>query len=349
MKNSTYNPIILFKSIMVQSKIDHRLNKSKAFNILKTFLHVLILMISIIFTFQAHAIDCRQHMNIGSDLHLSKPRADLNNDSQLMIKIKNHYERALKLCPDLCYEKPALCNNLGDIYLRMGMTDKALIFFKKVIQIKPSTGEALFELGSIYEQKQLFGSSLDYYLRAIEVNPNDIEAKERAKNLAKNQNCSVRSVEKGEKLSQEQIRDALICQKTFQKARKIFKLKHRAIGLSYVILRNISFEIGSAKLNYDSYDQLKLLSSMMLENPDINLSIDGHTDDLPVKRSLEVIPGKFCTSNECLSKARAESVQAYLNKHGISTYRMNTKGYGSTKPFAPKHVPGCVPSVNLRK
>ena len=296
--------------------------------------------IILVLTTNAHAIDCRQHMNIGSDLHLSKPRADLNKDTILLNKIKKHYERALELCPNLCNEKPALCNNLGDVYLRLKQNNKALSYFNKTIQIEPDFGPALFELGSIYEQKELFGSSLDFYLRALDADPEDIEAEKKARFIAQNKNCSVRSVEKGEKLSQEQIRDGLICQSVFEKAKKRFKLKQRAIGLSYVVLRNIEFEVGSAKINPDSHDQLQTISAMMKNNADINLSIEGHTDDLPVNRRLEVLPGKICTNNDCLSKARANSVEDYLIYHGISKYRLKTKGYGSRMPFASEDTPG---------
>jgi OmpA-OmpF porin, OOP family len=62
----------------------------------------------------------------------------------------------------------------------------------------------------------------------------------------------------------------------------------------------------------------------LLDNPDYNVLISGHTDNAGNK-----------ARNEKLSKARAESVKAYLVSKRVSGDRLSTEGFGDAKPIAP--------------
>ena len=52
------------------------------------------------------------------------------------------------------------------------------------------------------------------------------------------------------------------------------------------------------------------------------MRIEGHTDNA----------GK-AAANKALSKARAESVKAWLVKHGIDKKRLTAQGFGQDKPI----------------
>jgi len=54
------------------------------------------------------------------------------------------------------------------------------------------------------------------------------------------------------------------------------------------------------------------ITAMMKQYPHMTIFVDGHTDQLAVNRRLEVRNNVFCTSNQCLSEKRAESVKQYF-------------------------------------
>ncbi len=59
------------------------------------------------------------------------------------------------------------------------------------------------------------------------------------------------------------------------------------------------------------------------------IRIEGHTDSDPIRKS------KWA-SNEALSQARADAVKQYLSSKGVSASRMNSIGYGSSRPKSTK-------------
>ena len=87
--------------------------------------------------------------------------------------------------------------------------------------------------------------------------------------------------------------------------------------------RNILFVTGSAKLQSKSYKGLNDVVKVMQENPDMKLSIDGHTDNVG---SDEL--------NQKLSDNRAASVRTYIVSKGIDESRIVSAGHGETMPIA---------------
>lgn len=90
-----------------------------------------------------------------------------------------------------------------------------------------------------------------------------------------------------------------------------------------VIASKIYFETGSAKLKAVSNTQLDDLAAILTRNEAVNLTIEGHTDDV----------GDDAYNME-LSQKRTESVKEYLVAKGISAARLTAIGYGETKPVA---------------
>jgi len=96
----------------------------------------------------------------------------------------------------------------------------------------------------------------------------------------------------------------------------------RAVGTE-IILEGIVFDTGSAKIRPSSKVTLDKVAKTLIENPELEVEIQGHTDSV----------GKHA-SNVKLSQARAESVAKYLVDKGISAGRMTTKGMGPDRPVA---------------
>lgn len=90
-----------------------------------------------------------------------------------------------------------------------------------------------------------------------------------------------------------------------------------------VVLNNIFFENNSAELLPSSQSELNTLFELLSSNKNIRIEISGHTDNV----------GKQDYNLE-LSTKRANSVKSYLESKGIESNRLESKGYGQTRPIA---------------
>jgi outer membrane protein OmpA-like peptidoglycan-associated protein len=88
-------------------------------------------------------------------------------------------------------------------------------------------------------------------------------------------------------------------------------------------LQGIQFESGKDLIKPVSYTVLNEIVSIMKTNTDYLLDINGHTDNVG-----------DAVKNQELSENRALSVKKYLTSKGIDEGRVNTKGFGDTKPVA---------------
>lgn len=85
----------------------------------------------------------------------------------------------------------------------------------------------------------------------------------------------------------------------------------------------ILFATNSNTLNSASRLSLDKFATSLLNNPDTEVEIYGHTDST----------GSDAINNP-LSQRRAESVYNYLTSKGVSGSRMKSQGFGSTQPIA---------------
>ncbi len=72
-----------------------------------------------------------------------------------------------------------------------------------------------------------------------------------------------------------------------------------------------------------SFEILKIVVRLLLANPELRVSVEGHTDS---KGSAD--------HNRELSKNRADSVKRYLVQNGVPGERLETVGWGPDKPIA---------------
>ncbi|MCX6268937.1 MAG: SUMF1/EgtB/PvdO family nonheme iron enzyme [Bacteroidetes bacterium] len=91
----------------------------------------------------------------------------------------------------------------------------------------------------------------------------------------------------------------------------------------FIDIYGINFDIGKATVKAESFPVIEQITSYLKEHPQVRIMIEGHTDNT----------GKDA-SNMTLSDKRAQSIKAEIIKLGIDAGRMETKGFGSSKPIA---------------
>lgn len=90
------------------------------------------------------------------------------------------------------------------------------------------------------------------------------------------------------------------------------------------IQQKVYFDTGKATIQPRSYNLLDQVVSTIIENPNVRIRVEGHTDDVG-----------SAESNLELSQQRAEAVKDYLVEQGVSPDRLIAKGFGQTRPILP--------------
>ena len=90
-----------------------------------------------------------------------------------------------------------------------------------------------------------------------------------------------------------------------------------------VSLPDVLFDFDKATLRPEGTLTLAKLAGVALLVPELEFSIEGHTDSIGTE-----------SYNEWLSEARAESVADFLAQEGVSSGRIDTKGFGENQPVA---------------
>ena len=91
----------------------------------------------------------------------------------------------------------------------------------------------------------------------------------------------------------------------------------------FIDIYGINFDIGKAIVKPESYPVIDQITNYLKENPKTRIVIEGHTDNT----------GKEA-SNLILSEKRAQSIKAEIVKRGIDESRLETRGFGASKPIA---------------
>ena len=91
----------------------------------------------------------------------------------------------------------------------------------------------------------------------------------------------------------------------------------------HIAVYGIHFQTGDAMIMPDSMHVLGDVAKMLQQNPEVKVSVEGHTDN-----------AGSAASNQELSDSRAQNVMAWLTSHGIDRTRLQAKGWGQSKPVA---------------
>ena len=89
-------------------------------------------------------------------------------------------------------------------------------------------------------------------------------------------------------------------------------------------LNNIFFNTDEHQIQPKSETELRRVIQFLKENPEVNIEIGGHTDNVG-----------SAAYNKQLSERRAQAVYEFLVKAGISPDRLRARGYGQDRPMVP--------------
>jgi len=106
--------------------------------------------------------------------------------------------------------------------------------------------------------------------------------------------------------------------------KEVFKTE---VGKS-IVLEGITFATNSADIAPASEGTLEKAYNTLVENPEISVEIQGHTDNT----------GRHAY-NMTLSRKRAESVKTWLVSKGVDASRITTQGFGPDRPISPNTTP----------
>jgi chemotaxis protein MotB len=92
------------------------------------------------------------------------------------------------------------------------------------------------------------------------------------------------------------------------------------------------FDSARAELQASALPLLGDLAATLREAGDARISVEGHTDDVPVQ-------GGAFDSNWDLAAARANAVTRYLLDQGFAPARLQSVSYADTRPVADNGTP----------
>ncbi|MDZ7740148.1 MAG: OmpA family protein [Bacteroidales bacterium] len=116
--------------------------------------------------------------------------------------------------------------------------------------------------------------------------------------------------------------------KNFRLAEGGVKYYDRFLQDGKIVSNGIRFDVGKATLRPESMGVINEIYKMLSEHPEVNVSIEGHTDS-----------DGDTDLNQKLSEDRAATVMKQLVSMGLSKDRLSFRGYGESKPVAPNDSP----------
>jgi chemotaxis protein MotB len=209
-------------------------------------------------------------------------------------------------------ERDSLCTSLAD----QKAVNERLVSDNKNLQMKLSGQENINENQS---------AQLSQKERDLQNKNKDLQEKERM--LQEMQAIIARQDALTKKLNQT-LRDALV---GFNSDELTMEIRD---GKVYVSMSDkLLFKSGSNAVEPKGVEALKALADVLNKNPDIQILVEGHTDNVPIKTAVY-------KDNWDLSVARATSITRMMNeKYGVAATRMTASGRGEYFPKASNDTP----------
>ncbi|WP_317196728.1 OmpA/MotB family protein [Hymenobacter piscis] len=106
-------------------------------------------------------------------------------------------------------------------------------------------------------------------------------------------------------------------------------------GKVYVSLsEQLLFKSGSTRVDPKGQDALKQLATVLQQQPEVNVVVEGHTDNVPFSR-----PAGAMQDNWDLSVLRATEIARLLTSGGVAPERVTASGRSQYVPVAPNSSP----------
>ncbi len=98
--------------------------------------------------------------------------------------------------------------------------------------------------------------------------------------------------------------------------------------LAITLKGDVTFDTNSTTVRPGLYTEINRIAQIMVKYPQTNIMVEGHTDSQGSENY-----------NQQLSDKRATSVKNLLIERGVAAYRVNTLGYGESRPVATNATP----------
>ncbi len=109
---------------------------------------------------------------------------------------------------------------------------------------------------------------------------------------------------------------------------KVANVRQENRGTVITLDNSVLFSVGESKLLPNARQRLQQVANALKLKPDSKITIEGYTDSQG--------PSSL---NQRLSEERADSVRDYLVSRGIDADRINTEGFGESRPIASNSNP----------
>jgi outer membrane protein OmpA-like peptidoglycan-associated protein len=106
------------------------------------------------------------------------------------------------------------------------------------------------------------------------------------------------------------------------------KYYDRVLSEGKIIVNGIKFDVNKATLKPESMGPINEIYKLMIDNPAVNFSVEGHTDS-----------DGDDANNQTLSEARGKTVMNKLIEMGIPSNRLKSNGFGESKPIDNNSTP----------
>ncbi|TVR76085.1 MAG: OmpA family protein [Saprospirales bacterium] len=116
--------------------------------------------------------------------------------------------------------------------------------------------------------------------------------------------------------------------KNIRVAKGSVPLYEKMLSEGKIVTTGIRFDVNKSTLRPESFGIINEIVKLMNEKPDLNFSVEGHTDSDGSE-----------SHNQSLSEARAKEVMDELIKMGIPSSRLKFVGHGQSTPVADNDTP----------
>lgn len=224
-------------------------------------------------------------------------------------------------------EKKELAGKLKETQNELNKTALELEKLSKEIELKKTELTNLISnLTTTQQELQKNTKELEENKKALEDNRKELEIKEKKvsdlQKILNRQDSAVKALKKS-------VSDALL---GFENNGLTVQIRNSKVYVS--LDENLLFASASTEVDKKGVEALVKLAKLLEQNPEINIMIEGHTDNVPYKGKGEI------KDNWDLSVMRATSVAKILLKNSkIDPKRITVAGRGEYFPVDPDKTP----------
>ncbi|MGI9541985.1 MAG: OmpA family protein [Cyclobacteriaceae bacterium] len=205
--------------------------------------------------------------------------------------------------------------------------DRITIIERELAQLQKDLSKVKMERSKADDQLQATQSKLDglnqqyddLLTNSDQLNKDFVEQQQRIRELEK----VLEEKEQAVKNLKSKVSAALL---NFKENDLTVEVKNGKVYVS--LAEQLLFGSGSIKIDEKGVTALQQLAGVLKENQDINIVVEGHTDNVPVSKT-----SQYMKDNWDLSVMRATSIVSILTQSGVDSERITASGRGEHVPI----------------